>query len=691
MAEEDTEYLKLPLEDRCVHKLWKARVHGYEEATKLFRQIPDEKSPEWNKFLGMVKKFAADSNAAAQEKGLEAVLAYVESAGPAGKTVGEVMSGIVTKCLAAPKAKTKDLSIQVTLMYVEIEKHDAVMDELIKGFDQKNPKVVAACVNVATQALREYGNKVINVKPLLTELEAEFEKLSGERAIPNRYLRSQQQRQQQVEEAAGEGDDDGGGDDEEDGPAPVDPFELLDPVDILSKLPKDFYEKLEAKKWQERKEALDELEKLLQHPKLEAGDYGDLIRALKKIITKDTNVMIVAMAGKGIASLANGLKKKFQPYALSCASCILEKFREKKTNVVAAMREAIDAVTQIVSLEQMQEDVLEALNNKNPSVKAETAAFLSRYFTKCTPQMLDRKMLKAYTPALIKTLNESDPTVRDNSAEALGTAMKVVTEKAIMAYISDVEKLKLEKIKECCEKAVITAKIPKAPRPATAPAKMAAASKPTANKPVPVKRPGASAPAKKPVAKKAAPAAAGKGKAPAKKAAAAPSTAERELTDEEVDETASELFAPDVLAGLVDGNWKVRLSAAEQLLQVVNGMEKLEIPAQVLIRTLNKKPGLRDGNFQVLKAKFDVVKAVAENAKFTRTTAQFCLQDVADKLGDPKTGAAAADALTSIAEATKLDFVATEVVTFAFSQKSPRLQQESMLWLSNAIREFGFV
>lgn len=47
-------------------------------------------------------------------------------------------------------------------------------------------------------------------------------------------------------------------------------------------------------------------------------------------------------------------------------------------------------------------------------------------------------------------------------------------------------------------------------------------------------------------------------------------------------------------------------------------MEKTEIPAQVLVRTVNKKPGLRDGNFQVLKAKFDVVKSLAENAKFTR-------------------------------------------------------------------------
>ena len=33
--DDDTEYLKLPIEDQCVHKLWKARVHGYEAALKV--------------------------------------------------------------------------------------------------------------------------------------------------------------------------------------------------------------------------------------------------------------------------------------------------------------------------------------------------------------------------------------------------------------------------------------------------------------------------------------------------------------------------------------------------------------------------------------------------------------------------------------------------------------------------------
>ena len=68
-----------------------------------------------------------------------------------------------------------------------------------------------------------------------------------------------------------------------------------------------------------------------------------------QIISKDSNVIVVAVAGKCLAGLANGLKKRFQPYASACIPCILEKFREKKQNVVTAMREAIDAVFLSVS------------------------------------------------------------------------------------------------------------------------------------------------------------------------------------------------------------------------------------------------------------------------------------------------------------------------------------------------------
>ena len=66
-------------------QVWRARLLGYEEATKLFRRIDDEKSSEYNKFSGMMKKFVVEANAVAQEKALEATLAFVECAAAAGR------------------------------------------------------------------------------------------------------------------------------------------------------------------------------------------------------------------------------------------------------------------------------------------------------------------------------------------------------------------------------------------------------------------------------------------------------------------------------------------------------------------------------------------------------------------------------------------------------------------------------
>lgn len=58
---------------------------GYEEATKLFKRIDDEESPQYTPYIGLVKKFPVESNAVAQEKALEATLAFVECASAAGK------------------------------------------------------------------------------------------------------------------------------------------------------------------------------------------------------------------------------------------------------------------------------------------------------------------------------------------------------------------------------------------------------------------------------------------------------------------------------------------------------------------------------------------------------------------------------------------------------------------------------
>ena len=82
----------------------------------------------------------------------------------------------------------------------------------------------------------------------LKELEEEWGKLPAGKATPIRLLRSQQQAQAAAAPTGGGGggegggEEEGGGDDAEE--AEIDPFDLADPVDMLSQMPKDFHEKI---------------------------------------------------------------------------------------------------------------------------------------------------------------------------------------------------------------------------------------------------------------------------------------------------------------------------------------------------------------------------------------------------------------------------------------------------------------
>ncbi|NWR16727.1 CKAP5 protein, partial [Emberiza fucata] len=747
---DDSEWMKLPIDQKCEHKLWKARLNGYEEALKLFQKIDDEKSPEWSKYLGLIKKFVTDSNAVAQLKGLEAALAYVENAHVAGKTTGEVASGVVNKVFNQPKARAKELGEDICLMYIEIEKGEAIQEELLKGLDNKNPKIIVACIETLRKALSEFGSKIISLKPIikvlpklfesrekavrdeakllaveiyrwirdalrpplqninsvqLKELEEEWIKVSSAAPKQTRFLRSQQELKAKFEQQQGLGGDaDGGDDDEEEAVPQVDAYELLEAVEILSKLPKDFYEKIEAKKWQERKEALEAVELLVKNPKLESGDYADLVKALKKVVGKDTNVMLVALAAKCLAGLATGLRKKFGQYAGHVVPTILEKFKEKKPQVVQALQEAIDAIFLTTTLQNISEDILAVMDNKNPTIKQQTSLFIARSFRHCTPSTLPKSLLKPFCAALLKHINDSAPEVRDAGFEALGTALKVAGEKAVNPFLADVDKLKLDRIKECAEKVElvygkkaggavekkegkpITGKTTAVPGPAGDKETKDAATKPGPLKKAPAVKAGV--PPKK--GKPAATAGAGGAGPKGKKGPETKEIFESELSIEVCEEKAAAVLPASCIQQLDSGNWKERLACMEEFQKAVELMERSEMPCQALVRMLAKKPGWKETNFQVMQMKLHIVALIAQKGNFSKTSAQVVLDGLVDKVGDVKCGTNAKEAMTAIAEACQLPWTAEQVVAMAFSQKNPKNQSETLNWLSNAIKEFGF-
>nr|XP_042131633.1 cytoskeleton-associated protein 5 isoform X1 [Peromyscus maniculatus bairdii]XP_042131634.1 cytoskeleton-associated protein 5 isoform X1 [Peromyscus maniculatus bairdii] len=745
---DDSEWLKLPVDQKCEHKLWKARLSGYEEALKIFQKIKDEKNPEWSKYLGLIKKFVTDSNAVVQLKGLEAALVYVENAHVAGKTTGEVVSGVVSKVFNQPKAKAKELGIEICLMYIEIEKGESVQEELLKGLDNKNPKIIVACTETLRKALSEFGSKIILLKPIikvlpklfesrdkavrdeakliaveiyrwirdalrhplqninsvqLKELEEEWVKLPTGAPKPSRFLRSQQELEAKLEQQQSAGDAEGGGDDGDEVPQ-IDAYELLEAVEILSKLPKDFYDKIEAKKWQERKEALEAVEVLVKKPKLEAGDYADLVKALKKVVGKDTNVMLVALAAKCLTGLAVGLRKKFGQYAGHVVPTILEKFKEKKPQVVQALQEAIDAIFLTTTLQNISEDVLAVMDNKNPTIKQQTSLFIARSFRHCTASTLPKSLLKPFCAALLKHINDSAPEVRDAAFEALGTALKVVGEKAVNPFLADVDKLKLDKIKECSEKVELvhgkktgSAAEKKDCKPAPGRAAPSGAAGDKDTKDVSLPKPG---PVKKaPTSKAGGPPKKGKATAPGgstnagtktKKGLETKEIVEPELSIEVCEEKASAVLPPTCIQLLDSSNWKERLACMEEFQKAVELMERTEMPCQALVRMLAKKPGWKETNFQVMQMKLHIVALIAQKGNFSKTCAQVVLDGLVDKIGDVKCGNNAKEAMTAIAEACMLPWTAEQVMSMAFSQKNPKNQSETLNWLSNAIKEFGF-
>lgn len=193
-------------------------------------------------------------------------------------------------------------------------------------------------------------------------------------------------------------------------------------------------------------------------------------------------------------------------------------------------------------------------------------------------------------------MNESDPGVRDASAEALGTLMRLLGDKIVTPHLADVDALKMAKIKECSDKAVIVVKVAPAAkaRPVTAPStvgssKLVAKEKEQTK---PVTRPATAAAKKSAPVKK--PANAGAINRITKSASTTKiGPTDREMSPEEIDERAADLLPANMLAELGDSNWKSRFSACENFLTALNGLESCPQISQILIRTVCKKPGLK--------------------------------------------------------------------------------------------------
>ncbi|KAJ3290966.1 Cytoskeleton associated protein 5 [Rhizoclosmatium sp. JEL0117] len=742
MAEED--FTSLPLSERLVHKSWKARVSGFDELTSKFKVLDESKTGEFRDWADYLKKGVVDSNAAAMEAALAATLSLAEF-GPVSvvtRTRSTLIPLIVEKCLAHTKTTTRQKSVDIILMFVELEnKADAVLEDVIPGLDHKTPKNVAACVSALKEMLRNFGSKVVPVKPLLKQLAKLFDHKDGTvrteatnlalelyrwlgpailpslndlkpvqlkdlndqfeqysatnagKAVPERLVRSEMEKRQAVGYVAEE--ESSAGPQTQAAPEPVDVFDISDPVNILDKLPPKFYETLQAPKWSERKEILEALLVLVKVPKLEDGRYGELVNVLAKKIN-DAHVMVLTLAINCLEHIARGLRSNFSQYRGIVITPLLEKLKEKKTSVIEAIRTCLDALfLTLSSLTDVLEDVQTFLKHKNPQVKQETMLWLLR----CLQNL--RKVpakgdIKNLAELMVKLLDDADSGVREAAAEGLGTLMRVVGERGMAAYMEKVEAGKAVKVKEFYEKAVV--RVGGAAPPAKKEVPVVKAASPLPVKSAPLARPATSkpAPAKKPAS---APTSAGSTSTSNTASASASSKKKSATKDDEPlsfkysDDSAEAWISTQYpsldLKEFSDANWKTRLAACHAFLETVKSGAAADVEAEAVIRWFGKSPGWKESNFQVMTAMVALFDHLAKECKASKGALSLVLSAMAEKLGDAKLKKVTGDLFTTFAEQYSLQFVLSQMYEPVGKAKSPKTLADALLWIHQSVMEFG--
>ncbi|TFK42613.1 microtubule associated protein [Crucibulum laeve] len=524
---QEEDFSTIPIADRLAHKNWKARVSAYESLIKIFQATASDTDPAFKPYINnadLLKKIATDSNAVAQEKGVECLVSLVKYAGEnAAKTREGVVPALVDKCLGSTRTGTKNQAIELILQYVEVENSGTgIVNDILPGLGAKQPKVVAGCVIALKDILRMFGIQAMPPAPILKalpkifahtdkvvraegttlvhvlyqfvgvgiepwlsdlkpvqvkELKEAFEVLEkdgkGKGTLkPERLTRAQvreselmvNEEEPLVEDAADE--------------IALDPRAFAEAVDIVPKLSPSLQVDLKSSKWKERKEALDDLATLLAAtPRInDAPEIAELAKSLASRIASDANINCVIVAATCLEHLAKGMMKAFSKYHEAVVPLMLERMKERKVTVTDVIGSALDAVFATTTLADILPDLDASLKSKNPQVKEGTLKFLGRCIASSTTP-INPPQIKPLADTLAVLLEDGFEAARNEAATCLGCLMKMVGERPLNAVVDSLADVRKTKVKEAYDKATVKCKSG-APAPARPPASTAASKKP---------------------------------------------------------------------------------------------------------------------------------------------------------------------------------------------------------------------
>ncbi|XP_009387376.1 protein MOR1 isoform X2 [Musa acuminata AAA Group] len=749
MSTEDEKLLKeakkLPWEERLLHKNWKVRNDANIDLAALCDSITDPKDPRLKEFGPLFRKTVADSNAPVQEKALDALIAFLRAAdADAGRYAKEVCDSIVAKCLTG-RPKTVEKAQTAFLLWVELEATEVFLEAMEKAIKNKVAKAVVPAIDVMFQALSEFGAKVVPPKKILKmlpelfdhqdqnvrasskgltlelcrwigkepvksilfekmrdtmkkELEAELVNVSGI-ARPTRKIRSEQDKepeQEVVSETLGAGASE---ESTVDAPQEIDEYELVDPVDILTPLDKSgFWDGVKAVKWSERRDAVAELTKLSSTKRIAPGDFSELCRTLKKLVT-DVNLAVSVEAIQAVGNLAKGLRNHFAASSRFLLPLLLEKLKEKKPVMTEALTQALQGMHKsgCLTLADAIEDVKLAIKNKVPHVRSLTLNWVT-FCIETNNKATVLKLHKDYVPIFLESLNDGTPEVRDAAFAALAAVAKMVGMRPLersLEKLDDVRKKKLSDLigssgggenSTSGEVTILnsTTRISSNGGANSSFVRRSAVSMLSGRKPI------QTATKKSVSVKTNVKKADGAGQSKALGSVETEDVEPGEMSLEEIEGRLGSLIKAETISQLKSGVWKERLEAVGLLKQEVENLQNLDQSAEILIRFLCAVPGWSEKNVQVQQQVIEVITYIVSTVKrLPKRCVVLCLLGISERVADIKTRSQAMKCLTTFSEAVGPGFIFDRLYKIMKDHKNPKVLSEGISWMVSAVEDFG--
>ncbi|KAI5961908.1 uncharacterized protein KGF55_003879 [Candida pseudojiufengensis] len=502
---DDIDYSTLSLEERIEHKVWKARLLGYEELSKQFENSRNQNDPIFNLVTpDLLKKILTDSNVVAQEAGYKCFISYLKFGGSTQLVTrlvskNGIIQPICEKGLSSSRKGTKDNAIESILTMIEyMDDPSPIVEEIIPTLNNKLPKLVASCVSCLVAIYENYGCKIVspnlviptlpklfahadkNVRAETTKLTVElykwmkttlsdilfpdlkpiqqkdlttaFDKIANETPQQKRLTNAQKEELKAKESQSAEDVEMSDVTVEEE---VYDPLQFVNPTEVLSKLPHDLETRISSTKWKDRVEVLEEVYAILQkHPKLvTSDDYAPIFRIFAKNM-KDANIQVVQIAANCSNLIAKGLGPNFTRYQNLILSPVIERTKEKKPTVATALSELLDTMFSISGLSgSILEEAISGMKLKVPQNKISSANFLQRCLANTTKAPTSSE-IDSIMEVGVKLLSDSQEPIRQASTELIGTLMKITGERELNKFLEttdDNRKAKIMKFYESVE------------------------------------------------------------------------------------------------------------------------------------------------------------------------------------------------------------------------------------------------